>query len=208
MKKRCRSDVSDWVVPIFSSLGKRESKQKSALRRTVNAYLIMIHWLFQDHLSQKMKERNRRPIFYCTNYLGAFSPSSLCCGSFPFLFFSFFFLDWHCDTLVRARPAQTQAKSSTEQWESTRHRFVRSPSGSQTTTDSINCFLRLWQLSGRRRTNARNAKATPVLGAFVGLKSIKVAPLFLTVVQTFFFSFSIPDSLVVNCWAKPRTKAE
>lgn len=47
----------------FSLIRKERTQTKSALRRTVNAYLIMIHWLFQDHLSQKMRERNRWPIF-------------------------------------------------------------------------------------------------------------------------------------------------
>lgn len=55
--------------------------------------------------------------------------------------------------LAHARSAQTQAKSSAEHRESNRHRFVLSPSGSQTMADNINCFPRLRQLSAPRQRN-------------------------------------------------------
>lgn len=128
---------------FFPSLGKRESKtKKMVLMKTAIAYLIMIRWLFQDNLSQKMRERKRWPIFYCCNYLCAFSPSfwSRCCD---LMFNFFFFFDWHCNALVHGRPAQNQGKSSAEGRESTRHwffsRLVRVKPGLTISTVSRAC---------------------------------------------------------------------
>lgn len=170
---------------------KRKQNKKMLLMKTANAYLIMIDWLFQDNLSQKMREKKQMTYFYYHHCLCAFFfHHSAALLRLPVIFFIFFY--WLA--LVHAKPAQIQAKSSAERWESTRHRFVRSPSESQTRTDNINCFPRLWELSARRHTNALNAKACLVLSTIVGFKSTgvawKVALLLIVIqVQDSFFSF-------------------
>lgn len=136
---------------------KEKAKQKNALMKTVNAYLIMIHCLFQENLSRKMRERNRWPIFIFVIISVHFLHRSALLLRLPVQYF----LNWHCDALVEDLAWVWAGLACTECWESTRHWFVRSPS--QSRTDNISCFPRPWQLSAHWQTTALNAKVCLVL---------------------------------------------
>lgn len=86
---------------------KRKQNKKMLLMKTANAYLIMIHWLFQDNLSQKMREKKQMTYFYYHHYLCAFFSIILrhCCDFLLFIYFYYFF-DWHwcMPGLLRFKP--------------------------------------------------------------------------------------------------------
>lgn len=109
----------------------------------------------QHHSSQKRKKHMRWPSSYCSNSLCA-SISPHWCRDFLVQFFV-----GVAAALAHARSAQTQAKSSAEHREYNRHRFVLSPSRSQTAHDNINCFLGLWQLSSPRHRNTLKPNTSP-----------------------------------------------
>lgn len=72
---------------------KRKQNKKMLLMKTANAYLIMIHWLFQDNLSQKMREKKQMTYFYYHHYLCAFFfHHSAALLRLPVIFFIFYFL--------------------------------------------------------------------------------------------------------------------
>lgn len=109
------------------------------LMRTVTAYLLMIHWIFFNTIYQKKREKRTQVDPILTVRILSVSISPHHCSDFPGSRRSV----GVATALAHARSAQTQAKSSAEHRESNRHRFVLSPSGSQTVADNINCFLGL-----------------------------------------------------------------
>lgn len=128
------------------------------LLKTVNSYLFTIHWIWWTPFikmrgGKKKKKKTRDDPFLTVRILSL--PLSSCVFISPHCSCDFLvqFLVGVATGLARARSAQTQAKSSAEHQESNRHQFVLSPSGSQTTADSINCFPGLWQLSVPQQRN-------------------------------------------------------
>lgn len=165
-EKNCSKFVSEWVDEMPEEDGKllfplikekRKQNKKNALMKTVNAYLIMIHCLFQENLSRKMRERNRWPIFIVVIISVPFLHRSALLLRPPVQYF----VNWHCDALVEDLAWVWAGLACTECWESTRHWFVPSPS--QSRTDNISCFPQLWQLSAHRHTTALNANVCLVL---------------------------------------------
>lgn len=96
-------------------------------------------------IKKKGKKKTLWPTSYCNHFLHV-SVSPLLAAAVTSCFSSSLALRqrWHTPAPLRLKPNPPPSR------ESNRHRFVPSPSGSQTTADNINCFPGRWQLSARR----------------------------------------------------------